>query len=117
MVEHPEASQSAETLSSREWIDDIADRYEAAWQQLKPPCPADFLGNAAGELRNALLGELSKIDAAYRERLTGLDEPLRRPDEVAATGGMSAATPLPAKALLVGAVPGGPAGPGFAVLA
>jgi WD40 repeat protein len=57
---HP--GDSADVLS---WIDTIADRFEAAWQQGPPPKIADFLGAEAGERRSALLEELVKIDLAY----------------------------------------------------
>jgi serine/threonine protein kinase len=52
-----------------EWVDDVADRFEAAWRSLAPPRVEDFLAGAAGESRAALLAELLKIDRAYRDRL------------------------------------------------
>src|SRR5262245_46825763 len=56
---------SAELL---EWIDAIADRFEAAWRQGPPPRIAEFLGNEAGPRRLPLLHELLKIDLSYRRR-------------------------------------------------
>src|SRR5262249_25240710 len=49
-----------------EWIDDVADRFEAAWKQGPPPRLGDFLGAETGDRRRALLEELLKIDLAYR---------------------------------------------------
>jgi serine/threonine protein kinase len=51
-----------------EWIDDVADRFEAAWKQGPPPRLGNFLGAATGDRRLALLEELLKIDLAYRWR-------------------------------------------------
>src|SRR5262245_57369024 len=56
--------------SVRVWIDQVADRFESAWQTGTPPRLADFLGTATGETRLALLEELVRIDLAYR-RLAG----------------------------------------------
>lgn len=50
-----------------EWIDDIADQFESAWQQGTPRL-ADLLGDAQGERRSALLEELILIDYEYRCR-------------------------------------------------
>jgi hypothetical protein len=52
-----------------DWVDDIADRFEAAWQALTPPALPDFLAEADGARRRALLPELVKLDIAYRRRL------------------------------------------------
>jgi eukaryotic-like serine/threonine-protein kinase len=52
------------------WIDDVADEFESAWKGLRPPSLGDFLGTATGERRAALLGELLKIDRAYRRKLS-----------------------------------------------
>ncbi|HZY88109.1 MAG TPA: serine/threonine-protein kinase [Gemmataceae bacterium] len=51
-----------------EWVDQVADRFDAAWQGGPRPRIADFLGAATGEPRAALLGELVKIDLEYRWR-------------------------------------------------
>jgi serine/threonine-protein kinase len=52
------------------WVDDLADAFEAQWQQGDPPSIATFLGAASGERRQALLEELVEIDREYR-RLAG----------------------------------------------
>jgi serine/threonine protein kinase len=52
-----------------EWVDDVADRFEAAWRSLTPPTIAPFLGDATGPRRLALLAELVKVDVAYRRLL------------------------------------------------
>ncbi len=51
------------------WVDAVADRFESAWRSLAPPRLADFLADATGPRRTALLGELVKLDLAYRRRL------------------------------------------------
>jgi hypothetical protein len=38
---------AAEQLA--EWVDEIADRFEAAWQGVAPPRVEEFLGEASGE--------------------------------------------------------------------
>ena len=58
-----------EPESIGEWVDDLADQYEKAWQGVRPPCLADYLGEATGERRAALLTELTQIDLAYRAKL------------------------------------------------
>jgi hypothetical protein len=49
-----------------EWIDAVADRFEAAWQGGAPPLIRDFVGPETGACRSALVAELVKIDQAYR---------------------------------------------------
>ncbi|HEV3203940.1 MAG TPA: protein kinase, partial [Gemmataceae bacterium] len=61
-------SEQAEPVSIHEWVDDIADQFEKAWQGMKPPMVNEFLGDADGERRAALLSELIQIDLAYRAR-------------------------------------------------
>jgi WD40 repeat protein/DNA-directed RNA polymerase subunit RPC12/RpoP len=51
-----------------EWIDEIADRFEAAWAGEARPDIARFLGNEQGVRRRALLEELIGIDLEYRCR-------------------------------------------------
>ena len=51
------------------WIDAIADRFEQAWGTLTPPAIADFLGQAAGAERTALLQELILLDLEWRARI------------------------------------------------
>jgi tetratricopeptide (TPR) repeat protein len=64
-------SDRAAPLSVSDWIDDVADQYEAVWLGIRLPQPADFLEDATGEQRAALLAELLRVDRAYRERLAG----------------------------------------------
>jgi WD40 repeat protein len=51
-----------------EWVDEVADAFEAAWHAGPRPRIADFVGREAGQRRRALLGELVKLDLAYRRR-------------------------------------------------
>src|SRR5260370_170700 len=95
MVDRPEASESTDPLARKERIDDIADQYEAAWKKVGPPRLADFLGNATGEFRAALLDELIKVDRVYRERLAAPPDvaaPVREVQQPAP----AAPTPFPA---------------------
>jgi hypothetical protein len=66
MSEHEHADEDA---ALAEWVDEAADRFEVAWRSLAPPRIADFLGEATGAWRLALLEELVKLDVAYRNRL------------------------------------------------
>jgi WD40 repeat protein len=51
-----------------EWIDAIADQFEAAWKQGPAPSIASFVGTETGARRSDLLAELVKIDLEYRWR-------------------------------------------------
>ncbi len=50
-------------------VDDLCDRFEAAWKAVRSPSLEEFLGEASGEDRVVLRAELEKIDRAYRSRL------------------------------------------------
>jgi WD40 repeat protein/serine/threonine protein kinase len=52
-----------------EWIDAVADDFEAAWQMATPPRIASFLGDERGERRAALLRELIQVDMACRAKI------------------------------------------------
>jgi serine/threonine-protein kinase len=82
-------------------VDEVCDRFEAAWQAGPPPAIEDFLGEPVGPDRPALLRELVVLDAYYRRqrgedcrvtdytaRFPGLD-----PDWLAATLAWSTAKP------------------------
>src|SRR5262249_29998070 len=64
-----EQRRDEDDLAVAEWVDEVADCFEAAWRGLSPPSLADFLGTATGPCRAALLAELEKIDRAYRLKL------------------------------------------------
>lgn len=51
-----------------EWIDDVADRFEAEWRAGRAPSLAAYLDDAPGPRRRALLAELARIDIEYRRR-------------------------------------------------
>src|SRR5437764_488279 len=63
------------------WVDDIADRFEAAWQSGNPPRIGDYLAETAGQRRLALLVELVKLDSAYRRWLGECRRPADYLDE------------------------------------
>ncbi len=67
-------------------VDDLADRFEAAWRELAPPRIEAFLGEESGERREVLRSELEEIDRAYRARVA------RAAGETTAEAG---ATPAP----------------------
>jgi hypothetical protein len=52
-----------------ELTDEIADRFETAWKRGGPPDIATFLMDCPASERIALIGELLRIDAAYRSKL------------------------------------------------
>jgi hypothetical protein len=56
-----------------DWVDEVADAFEAAWQGTQPPRIEDFLGTATGPRRAALRAELEKLDLTYRTKLAGGD--------------------------------------------
>jgi WD40 repeat protein len=56
----------AATTSIQDWVDEVADRFDAAWQHGPRPGIAAFLGDEQGVRRAALLAELVKIDLEYR---------------------------------------------------
>jgi formylglycine-generating enzyme required for sulfatase activity len=108
-------------LSLLEWVDSIADQFEAAWQSGSPPDIADFLEKSAGERRSALLAELVRIDLAYRRRAgearTAADYAARFPEVLRQDG-----TPLRSLARLSTPSVPGPTGtdppsvPGYEIL-
>jgi len=57
-----------ELVALVEWIDQEADRFEAAWRSGTPPALGDFLATATGTERTHLLKELVKIDLEHRWR-------------------------------------------------
>jgi hypothetical protein len=70
VADRQDQRESAETLSILKWVDRIAAAYEAAWKGIKPPHLDDFLGDASGARRDALVEELAQIDRAYREQFS-----------------------------------------------
>ncbi|MBI1902677.1 MAG: hypothetical protein HYS13_16380, partial [Planctomycetia bacterium] len=52
--------------SMPEWVDQVADRFDAAWRHGPPPRIADFLAAEDGPRRRALVEELIKIDLECR---------------------------------------------------
>jgi predicted Ser/Thr protein kinase len=56
-------------LSLDAWIDQVADRFDAAWKESNsPPRLAEFIAEATGDARRTLLKELIAIDQEYRDR-------------------------------------------------
>src|SRR5947199_10633408 len=68
MSQSVDPRQPPDLLALVEWIDQVADRFEAGWQREAPPPIRDFLGASAGSTRTQLLKELVKIDLEHRWR-------------------------------------------------
>jgi WD40 repeat protein/serine/threonine protein kinase len=101
--------------SVAEWVDDIADQYEKAWQGMQPPRPVDYLGDTTGERRAALLAELIKIDLAYRAKLGDHRQPIDYGDDFS-TPDPAASTLQPGEARLASANKSWPSIPGYEIL-
>src|SRR5262249_32257233 len=61
--DHPGDSDPVALL---EWVDEVADRFEAGWAAGRPPRITDHLGDTAGKKRAVLVRELVKIDLERR---------------------------------------------------
>src|SRR5262245_17026279 len=68
MPDPEESQRDGDWTRVLEWVDAVADRFEAAWRSGPPPRICDFLGPETGQRRSALLAELVRIDRAYRRR-------------------------------------------------
>jgi WD40 repeat protein len=72
-----------------EWVDEVADHFEAAWEGGRRPQIVDYLAGAAGERRAALLHELVTIDFQRRQKAgedPGWDEYVQRFPELLQPG-------------------------------
>src|SRR6516165_1620771 len=56
------------SLEAEGRIDALCKRFEDAWKAIHPPRLEDFLGEAAGPERSALLRELLRLELDYRQR-------------------------------------------------
>ena len=62
-------NQNVAQLSRGAWIDQVADRFDAAWQSGgELPRLADYLSDCDGRLRRELLRELIAVDREYRAK-------------------------------------------------
>src|SRR3954468_2652453 len=57
---------SDELTGDRTWIDDLADRFERAWNEGPRPRIDDYLADAAGPRRSRLLEELLRVERQLR---------------------------------------------------
>lgn len=64
----PEFADMQPQDSLLDWIDDVADRFEAEWRTGRPPSLSTYLRDAAGSRRHAMLEELIRIDIEYRRQ-------------------------------------------------
>jgi predicted Ser/Thr protein kinase len=70
----PQSDNNIAQLSIGAWIDQVADRFDAAWKSSsqqstgEPPQIADFLGELSGPSRLQLVRELVAIDREYRSK-------------------------------------------------
>jgi serine/threonine protein kinase/WD40 repeat protein len=63
-----ELPKDLEPDSMLEWVDAVADRFEAEWRASRRPCIADYLGDTIGKKRQALIVELARIDLERRRK-------------------------------------------------
>ena len=56
------SSDSNDVCSRREWVDGIADQFDAVWSTGQQTQISDFLSNSSGEHRHELLLELIRVD-------------------------------------------------------
>jgi WD40 repeat protein len=76
--------------SLRDWVDQVADQFDSAWQREPRPGIGSFLGQERGGRRLALLGELVRIDLEYRWKAgerPGVEDYLSDFPELAGAGG------------------------------
>ncbi|HLN33341.1 MAG TPA: WD40 repeat domain-containing serine/threonine-protein kinase [Gemmataceae bacterium] len=69
MFQPGQHSTGPDVQSLLEWVDGVADRFEADWRTGRPPAIADYLDNTNGNERVALLRELVRIDLERRSKL------------------------------------------------
>ncbi len=76
---NPPRDDAADDPFTREWLDQIADRFEAAWRIVRqgatPPQLEDYLAESSGPRRDALLHELIGLDIDYRRLLGESPQP------------------------------------------
>jgi serine/threonine protein kinase/WD40 repeat protein len=68
MVQPGAQARQSDRYTLLEWVDAVADRFEAEWKIGQPPCIADYLHDMVGEKRSVLLRELVKIDLERRRK-------------------------------------------------
>jgi WD40 repeat protein/tRNA A-37 threonylcarbamoyl transferase component Bud32 len=93
---------SDDPLTLLEWVDAVADRFEAGWRGGRQPDIADYLGGVEGKKRTALVHELVRIDRERRARVGSerrwedyLKEFPELLDPNGAAGSCPPSTPLP----------------------
>src|SRR5437660_8004493 len=60
--------EGSHSTTIAEWVDQVADQFDAAWRRGSSPHIADFLSAATGPSRAVLAEELVRIDLEYRCR-------------------------------------------------
>ena len=61
----PQSIDASLPLDQLRLVEEVCTRFEAAWQSGQRPRIEDYLGAAAGPLRNAMLRELLRLEIAY----------------------------------------------------
>ena len=93
MSQHPR--EPGEATAGR--IDEICDRFEAAWKARQRPALEDYLAEGEGLPRPALLRELLRLELDYRrragERPTRAEYRARFPDDGPTIDGAFGAAP------------------------
>jgi WD40 repeat protein/tRNA A-37 threonylcarbamoyl transferase component Bud32 len=89
MPQRAEQLRAADPVALLEWVDELADRFEAAWEAGGRPQITDYLDGSDGERRAALLRELATIDFQRRQKAgedPGWDEYVQRFPELLQPG-------------------------------
>ena len=68
MVDAGASNVPRDRLAILEWVDQVADRFDASWKAGSPPRISDYIGDAPGEGRTVLLRELVRIDLERRAK-------------------------------------------------
>jgi tetratricopeptide (TPR) repeat protein len=68
MSDHPQPDHEPLPPELAQRVDQVCDRFEAAWQAGPPPRLEDYLGDPTEPERSALLRELIALDIEYRQR-------------------------------------------------
>src|SRR5262245_34935381 len=76
MTDEQPQDPGSTTLRMADRVDRVCDRFEAAWRAGEHPAVEDYLGEAAGAERSALLRELIAADLEWRRRAGERPDPV-----------------------------------------
>ena len=115
MSESMSDSPPGRQLELAQWVDEVCDRYEAAWQSGWRPRLEDYLGEAPEPQRTNLLHELIRLEVEYGRRqgealvhsgfalrIAHQTRPIARPSTGIAAAGLSNLWPKPSQGVPAG---------------